>query len=244
METLPFELQKLGLKRKEAGVYLAILSLKYSPAQKIAKEARISRPTVYEVLENLKKMGLISEQKEKGKRYFFAESPDKLLGSIKTQKKELEEKERELLRIIAELRNKYQSQDNQKIQNYRGKNAIDLLLEELETTNSHNLYVLITDEKLLPWRERKKIYQRIRKRLGNLQIKEIDNSQQQSSTLKLKTEMPYLKTIQTKTKKPNFRGVAIISDKVLLIKPDQTATLISCPETLKAFKSLFEIHNN
>ena len=43
----------MGFSKKEADVYLAILSLGKGTASKIAREAQVMRTTVYEVLSSL-----------------------------------------------------------------------------------------------------------------------------------------------------------------------------------------------
>ena len=93
LEILPLELRKLGLTEKEVKVYLSTLELGYASVQKIAKQIKISRPTVYKIIKSLKEKGLVSESKDEQKRYFTAESPDKFLGVIRAQTREIEEKE-------------------------------------------------------------------------------------------------------------------------------------------------------
>ena len=93
LEILPLELRKLGLTEKQASVYLTALELGYTSIQKIAQKAKISRPTTYEIVKTLKQKRLISESRDKNKTYFIAESPDKLLGILKIEKKEIKEKE-------------------------------------------------------------------------------------------------------------------------------------------------------
>ena len=107
MEILPLELRKLGLKEKEVQVYLTGLELGPSSVQKIAKKAKITRPTTYEIIKTLEKKGLFIETKQKKKRLFVAQSPERILGILKIKKREIEEKEREFIRIIATLQSKY-----------------------------------------------------------------------------------------------------------------------------------------
>jgi len=90
MDIIAFELRKLGLKEKEVAIYLAALELGYSPVQLIARQAGVSRPTAYEIINELIKKGLMRESKRKGltkgeKNLFSAESPDKLLGLLRVQ---------------------------------------------------------------------------------------------------------------------------------------------------------------
>ena len=108
-ETAPIELElrKLGLTEKEVRVYLAGLELGPSSVLNIAQKAGLARPTTYEIIKSLENKGLFAETKQKKKRYFVAQSPERILGLLRVQKKEIEEKEREFIKIISALESKY-----------------------------------------------------------------------------------------------------------------------------------------
>ncbi len=96
-------IQKLidaGLEEKEAKVYLAIMELGEASIAKIVQKSGIKRSTVYDVLENLKKKGIISQTNRGKKPIFLAENPQKLIESLETKKKTLEETMPELLSIM------------------------------------------------------------------------------------------------------------------------------------------------
>ena len=65
MEILALELRKLGLREKEVRVYLTGLELGPSSVQVIAKRAKITRPTTYEIIKTLKEKGLFVESYKK-----------------------------------------------------------------------------------------------------------------------------------------------------------------------------------
>ena len=67
----------IGLKAKEADVYIAILSLGQGTASKIAKKARIVRTTAYDILSSLFNKGLVTLTGKEPKQEYVAESPDK-----------------------------------------------------------------------------------------------------------------------------------------------------------------------
>src|SRR3989344_387610 len=52
-------LEQIGLKEKEAEVYLALLSLESSTAYQIAQHCDVKKPTVYVILEELRQKGLV-----------------------------------------------------------------------------------------------------------------------------------------------------------------------------------------
>jgi len=219
LEILPLELRKLGLTEKQSLVYLTALELGYTSIQKIAQKAKISRPTTYEIVKSLKQKGLVSESKDKNKRYFIAESPDKLLGILRIEKKEIEEKEREFLRIISALKSKYFLGDKSEIKTYKGKAEIESLFEDFLTTQSKKIYVLISNEKIWPLKARQLSYQKITKRLGKIEILE---------RKPIKHDIPL------------FPGIIIIYEKIIIIPNEKlTGILVENKILIDLIKSFF-----
>ena len=70
-------LTNFGLKLQEAKVYLACLELGQSTVSQISNESQIQRTFVYDILDDLKKMGLISQLDIRNKKYFSALSIEK-----------------------------------------------------------------------------------------------------------------------------------------------------------------------
>ena len=97
------ELKHLGLKDKEAAVYLAALQLGPSPVQNIARKAKVVRATTYVILEDLQKKGLVTHYKEGKKTLFSAEPPRQLLRLVEVEEEMLHEKKRELETVLPEL---------------------------------------------------------------------------------------------------------------------------------------------
>jgi sugar-specific transcriptional regulator TrmB len=97
------ELMNLGLKDKEACVYLSSLELGPSPAQNIAKKAGVVRATTYVILEELMQMGLVTKYKEGKKTMFSAEAPSQLLRLLEKEEEVIEQRQKELKDILPEL---------------------------------------------------------------------------------------------------------------------------------------------
>lgn len=169
MVILPIELElrKLGLSEKEARVYLAGLELGPNSAQSIAEKAGISRPTAYEIIKKLETKGLFRETKEKKKRYFTAQSPENILGTLRTQRKELDEKEREFVRIISALSSNFSSGKNE-IKIYKNKEGLRELEEMISFADSSEIFIINPQNRLKP------VFAKIKKRLGRLNIKETE----------------------------------------------------------------------
>lgn len=65
-------LAQIGLKEKEVGVYLALLSLGSSTAYHIAQHCEVKKPTVYVILDDLRKKGLVLKIPHAKKALFAA----------------------------------------------------------------------------------------------------------------------------------------------------------------------------
>jgi HTH-type transcriptional regulator, sugar sensing transcriptional regulator len=96
MEDLKKELEHLGLSEKEASVYLAALEMGPSPVQDISHKSKVNRATTYVMIESLAGRGLMSTFQKGKKRFYAAESPDRLMSIIEAQQKTLKEKQIEL----------------------------------------------------------------------------------------------------------------------------------------------------
>ena len=111
-------LAQFDLIGKKADVYLAILELGSGTVIEIAKKSEVKRTTVYDILLDLEKTGLIYQTTKESKRLFVAEDPEKL-------KKKLEEKERILDEMLPQLRSFYNIKGiKPKIKFYEGKEGL------------------------------------------------------------------------------------------------------------------------
>lgn len=233
MDTLSLELRKLGLTEKEVKIYLAGLELGPSSVQNIAQMVKIARPTTYEIIRKLEKKGLFSELKQKNKSYFSARPPESILGILRTQMRELEEKEREFIRIIAALESRYALRGESGIRTYRGKEGLKVLEEIFSFTSCSEIFVLTSGFDLKEIKKREEIYQKIRKRLGKIEVKEI-----YTKGRKLKSKLPQIKR---KFLSPlETGGTLIIFDKaVFLPLKKQEGFLIKDQIIIDLLKSFF-----
>lgn len=71
-------LQLFGLEEKEARVYLTFLHLGTSSVYEVAIKSELKRPTVYLIVEELSKKGLVTLTKEGNKTYYTPLPPKKL----------------------------------------------------------------------------------------------------------------------------------------------------------------------
>jgi HTH-type transcriptional regulator, sugar sensing transcriptional regulator len=111
-------LARFGLVGKKADVYLSTLELGSGTVIEIARKSEIKRTTVYDVLLDLEKAGLIYQTTKGTKRLFVAEDPEKL-------KDQLREKERMLSEILPQLHSFYNIKGiKPKIKFYEGKEGL------------------------------------------------------------------------------------------------------------------------
>ncbi len=97
------ELKRLGLKDKEAAVYVACLELGPSPVQQISRKAQVVRATTYVVLEALLERGLVTQYKEGKKTLFSAEPPRQLMRLLEKQEETITEKKHDLEQLLPGL---------------------------------------------------------------------------------------------------------------------------------------------
>lgn len=118
-------LQEIGLKPREADVYLALLELGEASVQDIAKKAEVQRPNCYALLNSLAEQGLVSQNTKTGSKRFIAEDPTKL-KALWEQKKALLDAN---LPAIRSLYNEAPSKP--RVRFYEGLAGIKLLYGEI-----------------------------------------------------------------------------------------------------------------
>jgi len=147
MESLKNELTSLGFSDKEALVYLGSLQLGLATAQEIGKKSGINRATTYVLIDSLIKKGLMSSFVKDGKKFFVAESPHKLISLLHLQKKELEEKERELTAALPQLLAIYNVEgDKPKIRYLEGFEGVASVAKYFEDQEGEFVQIVSLDE--------------------------------------------------------------------------------------------------
>ena len=111
-------LEQIGLTKNQSLVYLSLLKLGSTTAQNIIKESGMHRSRVYDSLERLEDLGLVSYVVKDFKKYFQAAAPEKLLDYV-DEKKEI------VSQLISELK-KLEGMKKEEINAsiYKGKEGI------------------------------------------------------------------------------------------------------------------------
>ncbi len=98
MSDISLFLGQLGLTAPEQSVYLAGLRTGPALAQRIAREAKLSRTLVYYILKQLEDRGLVSRDRRSSGQLFAVEGPSRLQTLLERKRDELGELEHQLAR--------------------------------------------------------------------------------------------------------------------------------------------------
>lgn len=91
MEEQVKSLTKIGLTDKQAIVYSALLELGEAKMTHIARHAKLKRPTVYLVIEELIQLSLVSMIEKGKKKIYSAVHPNRITEILKSREKQFEE---------------------------------------------------------------------------------------------------------------------------------------------------------
>ena len=123
------QLEKIGLKEKEAKVYIALLKHGSCLANSLAKLTNILRASIYDYLDVLLEKGFITYTIISGKKYFQAVNPEKILDTFNEEK----EKEEEILKqIVPELNSiKNSAKKKANIEVFEGKEGMKTAMSNI-----------------------------------------------------------------------------------------------------------------
>lgn len=129
-------LQKLEISPTAARIYLAMLELGKSSADKIAKRAETYKANTYDSLEKLSQFGLATHVFEGNRKLFMAANPEKLPQIIEELKEKhatkLEALKKDLDNIMPQLKAKYDSiKEKELFEIYRGRKAYKSVINEI-----------------------------------------------------------------------------------------------------------------
>ena len=135
-------LEEMGFTPKEIDVYITILEMKDSSVFEIMSKAKVSRQSIYEILQKLLDKGLINYIIKENKKQYNVVNPQRLVELM-------EEKEATLRGLLPKLLERYnKKKEDTKFEIFVGK-------EGMKTTLNHclkigkPLYTLANEDKLL-----------------------------------------------------------------------------------------------
>ncbi|MBN2095465.1 MAG: hypothetical protein JW727_05435 [Candidatus Aenigmarchaeota archaeon] len=119
-------LERLGLDKKEAKVYLALLMIGESSVLGVSRKTKIERTQTYRILESLVEKGLASFVTENKAKKFKASDPERMLHQLK-------EKEAALMEILPKLKKMSQLKEKQEpaVEIFRGTKGMKAMVDEI-----------------------------------------------------------------------------------------------------------------
>ena len=120
------KLLKFGLAEKEAKVYLACLELGDSVASDIALKSNLPRTLVYDILERLIDLGLVSYSIKTNKKVFRAADPEEFLRIVREKEEAINEALPELKRL-----QKMKGVKRPKVEVYEGKEGMKTVMNDI-----------------------------------------------------------------------------------------------------------------
>lgn len=130
-------LGNLGLNLDDSAVYVALMERGELTVLELSKKTKISRTTVYRIIDKLKKKGLIEEVFTHDKKQYKTTPPDTLEALVQSEESRVE-KLKELLPVLPELiaSRKTINQKGTAIKFYKGKLGIKQMLWNVLNTKT------------------------------------------------------------------------------------------------------------
>ena len=225
-------LERLGLNKFEAKVYLALLALGESPVLEISRKAKTERAHTYRVLESMAEKGLVSFVTENKTKKFKACDPEKLLFQLK-------EREEAFIEILPKLKKMSQLKEKKEplVDIFRGMRGMKAMVNEilelkvdfcmLGVDNVGKNIDFFVKNHMLKGMEKENLHERLLSKKGF----QLMTSKTHSTVRFLPEKYPYLATTVIYGDRV---GIVIWSDPFLAIR-------IISKELADTYRSYFEI---
>lgn len=125
-------LEKSGLSKNEAKVYLSLLDLGLTSSKAIIEKTGLHRQLVYDALNFLIEKALVSFVVQANRKYFKASNPKEFINYFNNKEEEIEKQKQEFQKILPQLTAKRkQSSEKQETTIYSGNKGIKSLLDDM-----------------------------------------------------------------------------------------------------------------
>jgi len=237
------QLEKIGLKEKEARVYVALLKKGETIANGLAKETNILRSSIYDYLDILLEKGFVSYTIKSGKKYFHAVNPSKILDNFKDQKNREEKALKEIIPKLSDLQNIAEKKANVEI--FEGKEGMKTIFSRILKDNPNEILAYGSSgasHKLLPffmehW-HKQRIKQKIHTKIIYNKVQESKERIEKGPSLK-NAEIRFMPIDDI-----SLTGTMIYQNKVLIMMFNPEVPLVIQIESLEIadqYKANFEI---
>jgi sugar-specific transcriptional regulator TrmB len=237
------QLENIGLKEKEAKVYIALLKNGESLANRLAKETEILRSSIYDYLDVLVEKGFVSYAIKSGKKYFHAVNPSKILDNFEEQKRREQEALEEIIPKLSEFQNT--SKKKTSVEIFEGKEGIKTAFSYILKDNPKEILVYGSSgvaHKLLPFYMEHWHNQRIKQKIH---IKIIYNDVPESrERIKSGPPVKFMDIKFMPIKSFSLTGIMVYDNKVITImaNPESPlAIIIESDDISKQYEQNFEV---
>lgn len=234
-------LERIGLAKNDRKVYLALLELGSATVSALVKKTALHRSYIYDLLDKLIDLGLVSFIIKNNKKYFNAENPERILQILKGKEAEIKESEKEISEVLPELIKRQKiAIEKQEAKIFLGKEGLKSIFEDILKTDQDFLafgaegkFKDIFKWYFTNWHKR-----RVKQKLS---YKILYNSK-----LKGKRPTPEQKLVKVKflPEKYEFPATTIVyGNKVTIIiwEPQPLGFLLESAKAVKSFQNYFEL---
>lgn len=125
-------LEKVGLTKPEARVYLALIELKESQTGKLCEKSKIPSSNIYFLLDSLIEKGFVSYRLQNNIKIFMPSDIGIIKKIFEEKKEKIEQEGKEISKLIENLKERQSEKESfSKYKYFEGMNAIKLLWNEL-----------------------------------------------------------------------------------------------------------------
>jgi sugar-specific transcriptional regulator TrmB len=237
------QLEKIGLKEKEAKIYIALLKEGECLANKLSKSTNILRSSIYDYLDVLLDKGFISYSIKSGKKYFQAVDPKKIIDNFEEKKEAEETALKEIIPQLSSLINMSERKANVEV--FEGKEGMKTAMSYILKEKPKEVLVYGSSGvgyKLLPYFLEHWHNQRIKLKIPSRII--YNDTEEAKERIKEGPSMKLMKIKFSPIHSSSFTGNLIYNDSVLITmwNPETPlAILIKSKEIAKDYKDNFEI---
>ncbi len=229
-------LVKFGLSKKEALVYLASIEAGVSPVSKIAVIAGINRVTTYDILDKLKKRGLVSFFTKNKVKYFTGTKPEIVIDQFEKRARDLKDSLPRFQEFTADI-------DTPKVRYFEGIEGIQIIYAEALTSSTEILEYTNHSVIRKVWMDYDKDY--VKKRAKkNLYARCVSVDQRKAEIVREYDSKYYCETRVMTDDVKTFANVLIIFDNkyaVMSFDPEPYGLIIEGVELANSQRVIFEM---
>lgn len=237
-------LEKFGLSKKEAQIYVALLELGPSSVAEVSKRSKVSRTNVYHILNSLTNTGLVSlaPADDSTKMVFSAENPSRILQMLRNERDKYERLYSEAESLVPELQSIYDKKDGKlKVRFFEGVEGVISAYEDTLTAKTEILASASVEYQHSFFPGYFPAYYHRRTKKG-ISVRCILADSEDSRRIQKLDETHIRKTLIVPSKFKISPEINIYDNKVAIMSlKEKFSAIIESQEVAEAFKKLFEL---